>query len=156
MLILIIFTYAFEGFVNITLDFLIHFVRKGMNMAFSGLGRSTCFCNPVIPAKMIENSMKMRELVSTEMEDSSIGEPPRKKFKPKNDLPKLDNYKQGADDSYWGKWPKLNWTKGRQIKSNIDANLLRSLCNQTNYPFPDIMETMLHDVEEGTGICVSN
>ena len=105
---------------------------------------------------MIENFKKMRELVSTEMEDSSIGEPPRKKFKPKNDLPKLDNYKQGADDSYWGKWPKLNWTKGRQIKSNIDANLLRSLCNQTNYPFPDLMETILHDVEEGAGIGVSN
>ena len=41
-----IFTYTFEDFVKFTLDFLIGFIRKGVNMAFRGLGRSTRFCNP--------------------------------------------------------------------------------------------------------------
>ena len=41
-----IITYKYEHFVQFTVDMLDDFVRKGINIAFRGLGRSTRFCNP--------------------------------------------------------------------------------------------------------------
>ena len=98
---------------------------------------------------MVENFKRMREIVLSEMEGAFLREPPKKKFKPKNQLPKLEDYKLEANESYWANWKKLNWTKGRQIKSSIDANLLRKLGIQTNFPFPNLMEIIVCDVEEG-------
>ena len=45
------------------------------------------------------------ELVKLEMEKSAPREPKKKVFKPKNDLPVLDNYKGGAPDCFWAKFP---------------------------------------------------
>ena len=97
---------------------------------------------------MVENFKRMREIVLSEMEGAFLREPPKKKCKPKNQLPKLEDYKLEANESYWVKWMKLNWTKGRQIKSSIDANLLSQLSIQTNFPFLNLMETIFCDVEE--------
>ena len=105
---------------------------------------------------MVENFKRMREIVLSEMEGAFLREPPKKKFKPKNQLPKLEDYKLEANESYWAKWEKLNWTKGRQIKSSIDANLLRNLGIQTKFPFPNLMEIIVCDVEEGAGIGISS
>ena len=39
-------TYKYGHFVQITVDMPDKFVRKGINIVFWGLGRSTSFCNP--------------------------------------------------------------------------------------------------------------
>ena len=82
-------------------------------------------------------------------------QPPLKKFKSKHDLPKLVSYKGSAPESYWEKWPKLNWQEGKRIKSQIDPEMLRTMGYDTKYPFPCLLEEIYRDVKHGASIGVS-
>ena len=81
-------------------------------------------------------------------------EPPKKKFKPKQDIPKLVSYRIKPGDSYWDSWPKLSWSEGQNVKSKIDPEMLRKLGYQTKFPYPCLLEQIYRDVKNGANLGV--
>ena len=79
-------------------------------------------------------------------------EPLKKKvFKPKHDLPVLENYKKPADLEFWKKFPANYKYPG---KSQISAVELRKLCEKAEIS-GETVENVLHDIEHGADLgCV--
>ena len=82
-------------------------------------------------------------------------EPPLKKFKRKHELPQLPSYKCTAPSDYWEKWPKLSWDAGKEIKSQVNPEVLRQLGYETKLPYPCLLEQIYKDVKYGVSLGVS-
>ena len=75
----------------------------------------------------------------------------KKVFKPKHDLPTLDNYKKPADSSFWEKFPSHYKYPG---KSQICAEKLKEVCEEAGVT-GKVVNDVLHDVEHGADLgCV--
>ena len=81
--------------------------------------------------------------------------PPLKKFKPKYHLPKLPNYKVLATEEYWDMWPKLDWVRGKNMKSQVNPKVLRELGYKTKFPYPCLLEQIVKDIKHGASIGVN-
>ena len=97
---------------------------------------------------------KVDKLLLDEMYSPLPDPPLLKKFKPKYCLPKLPNYKVLAADDYWEKWPKLDWEKGRNLKSQVNPKTLRELGYKTKFPYPCLLEQIVKDIKNGASIGV--
>ena len=89
-------------------------------------------------------------LVESEMGKDAPALPPKKVFRSKFDLQPLQTYRKPPTESYWEKWPKLSYEEAIKEKSSIDPAKLEELAKETGYPYSDLLEVVLRDVEEGT------
>ena len=79
--------------------------------------------------------------------------PPLKKkiFKPKHDLPVLEDYKKSPDMTFWEKFPKNYKYPG---KSQIEATELEELCKEAGVE-GEMVDNVLHDIAHGADLgCV--
>ena len=104
---------------------------------------------------VIERSRTINTLLNKQMLACLPDEPVRKEFKSKHNFPVLNDYSVNADDSYWSEWPKLSWDKGKDIKSSIDHEVLKSLADQTGFPFPCLLKEICKDIETGASLGIS-
>ena len=75
--------------------------------------------------------------------------PPPKIFKPKFDLPLLDNYRDNAPPSYWEAFPKnLVWP----AKALIDHSALRRLATECGFKDSSLLENICNDLKFGADI----
>ena len=81
--------------------------------------------------------------------------PPKKKFKSKNNLPKLPTYRSDPGDIFWGKCPSLSWEDAKGIGSSIDADLLEEMARHTNFPNNDLLRQILRDIRSGARLGVA-
>ena len=81
--------------------------------------------------------------------------PPKKKFRPKCVLPKVNNFKKAQSDEYWASWPKLSWEEAKGIRSNINPVILEKMAREFNYPYEDILRNVIQDLKEGASIGVA-
>ena len=93
------------------------------------------------------------------MVESEIGKdapalPPKKVFRSKFDLQQVQTYRKPPTEAYWEDWPKLTYEEAIKVKSSIDPAKLEELANKADYPYSDLLEVVLRDVEEGTDIGV--
>ena len=100
------------------------------------------------------NWEKKRKLFEAQRGKDTPSEPPKKKFKSKFGLPKLKNYKKLPDAGYWEQWPKLGWENAKNITSPIDSIKLKNLALRTGFPYLDILENIIDDVDNGASIGV--
>ena len=76
-----------------------------------------------------------------------------KKFTPKYDVEKLDDYGVKPDESFWSKIEKKEWKEVRDREGGIDYKRLRELGK--NYPFPATLERVIQDLKEGARLGVA-
>ena len=76
-----------------------------------------------------------------------------KKFTPKYDVKKLDDYGVKPDESFWSKIEKKEWKEVRDREGGIDYKRLRELGK--NYPFPATLERVIQDLKEGARLGVA-
>ena len=74
---------------------------------------------------------------------------------PKFGLRKLRSYKKSPGKDYWESWPKLSWDEAKVIASPIDSEKLKSLAIRTGFPFLDILERIIADIDHGASIGVA-
>ena len=82
--------------------------------------------------------------------------PGSKVFKPKCNLPSLNNYREKADPTYWKLWPSISWEKARQMKSGINPEALENLAWETDFPYPTILRKVVNDVKFGANLGVAD
>ena len=82
--------------------------------------------------------------------------PGSKVFKPKCNLPSLNNYREKADPTYWKLWPSISWEKARQMKSGINPEVLENLAWETDFPYPTILRNVVNDVKFGANLGVAD
>ena len=75
-------------------------------------------------------------------------------FRSKFGLEELGSYKTKPSESYWEKWPKLNYQDAMLAKSKINVTRLEQLATETNYPYPHLLQIILTDVEQGAKLGV--
>jgi hypothetical protein len=93
-------------------------------------------------------------LVESQIGKDAPSLPPKKVFRSKFDLQPVQTYRKPPTETYWEKWPKLTYDEAIQVRSSIDPAKLEKLANETGYPYSDLLEVVLRDVEEGTDIGV--
>ena len=81
-------------------------------------------CNYIIsgfPAKVHSKwNAHQKALISQQGKDiPSL--PGTKVFKPKCNLPQLNNYRDKADTNYWNHWPSISWEEAKLMKSGINS-----------------------------------
>ena len=59
-----------------------------------------------------------------------------KGFKPKCNLPQMNNCRDKADTNYWSHWPSISWEEAKLMKSGINPEVLERLAWETRYPHP--------------------
>jgi hypothetical protein len=103
----------------------------------------------------VSRKRKVNKLLLDEMYAPLPDPPPLKKFKPKYHLPKLPNYKVLATEEYWDMWPKLDWVRGKNMKSQVNPKVLRELGYKTKFPYPCLLEQIVKDIKHGASIGVN-
>ena len=81
-------------------------------------------------------------------------EPLLKKFKSKQNLPKLASYSEPAPDWYWEKWPCLDWEVAKKLKSQINPEILLEMGRTTKFPYPCLLKEIYNDVKKGVSLGV--
>ena len=87
----------------------------------------------------------MRELESRGLPEL----PPKKKFKPKFNLPTLKDYSKPASDDFWEVFPK---NFNCPAKSMIDGDVLYKLAKQVGYPDSELLEKVTKWIKFGADI----
>ena len=75
--------------------------------------------------------------------------PAKKVFKPKNDLPILEDYQGAAPDSFWDVFPKNLVQPAPPI---IDSERLRELALEAGFDDLQLLDAIVHDIEHGARI----
>lgn len=75
-------------------------------------------------------------------------EPVKKVFKPKVDLPVLDNYRGGATQEFWEKFPRNLKFPGKSI---VDPDVLESMLLEYNVQSP-LIPLVLNDLRHGAAL----
>ena len=78
--------------------------------------------------------------------------PPLKTFKPKFNLPVLNNYRKDPDGRYWAYWPKVSWESSRNLKSKISPETLKQMAIDTGFKDIDLLNTVCNDLKVGADI----
>ena len=93
-------------------------------------------------------------LVESQIDSEAPALPAKKVFRSKFGLDELKCYRTKPSESYWNNWPKLTYKDASMMKSNINISKLEQLANETNYPYPDLLQVILTDVEQGAKLGV--
>jgi hypothetical protein len=93
-------------------------------------------------------------LVEKQMKQKVPSLPLKKVFRGKYNIGELENYRQEPEADYWDKWPKLSYKEAMQLKSDIDVGKLEHLAEETEFPYPDLLEVIIQDVQSGASIGV--
>ena len=109
--------------------------REIVNIYIIGMERST-----------IETRNLWKRRLQEVLNESKREVPPRKKFKPKCNLPVLDNYEESPTESYWTEFPKNLEKPG---KSLIDWEKLKELATFYKYPDKEGLEQVLDWLKNG-------
>ena len=67
----------------------------------------------------------------------------------------MANYKKAPGQEYWDSWPKLNWEEAKVIASPINSEKLKNLAQRTGFPFQDILDSILDNIDNGASIGVA-
>ena len=73
----------------------------------------------------------MEVLTKKRFAEGDVEKPPKKKFKPRFNLPVLNDYHRKADQRYWKLWPKLTWEGSRGLHSQINPEKLKEMAIDT-------------------------
>ena len=106
-------------------------------------------CNYIIsgfPAKVHSKWDAHQKALSSQQGIDIPSLPGTKVFKPKCNLPQLDNYRSKADTNYWSHWPSISWEEAKLMKSGINPEVLESLAWETGYPYPTILRDVVNDI----------
>ena len=80
--------------------------------------------------------------------------PPKAEFKPKFDLPKLDNYRGKLKASYWARWKSRKLNGKSKDKSWVSATEMRKLAERAGMGKSFLMDRVCERLENGadTGV----
>ena len=90
--------------------------------------------------------------VRERLAEGDPGVPPLKVFKPKFNLPVLNNYRRETDERYWNYWPKVTWESSRKYKSKIDPDKLKQMAIDTGFTDMDLLNVVCNDLKVGANI----
>ena len=101
---------------------------------------------------VLESVSKKRKLWLERFEslkDKVFCEPPKKKFKPKVDLPTLETYHKKPPECFWDKFPRSD--KNVAI-SLIDPDRLYEMAMECDYPDKEHLEKVVNNVRHGAKV----
>ena len=82
------------------------------------------------------------------------GEAPKKKFEPKYNVERLDDYGEKPDESFWKNVEKKHWQDVESREGGINHKKLEEL--GARYPFKGTLEKVVRDVKVGAHLGVSS
>ena len=94
-------------------------------------------------------NVELKQLAKKRLADGDVELPPLKQFKPKYNLPVLNDYRKGTDERYWKFWPKVTWKESRKQKSKINPEKLKQMALDTGFEDTVLLDLVFNDLKHG-------